>query len=275
MRVLLGVLCLVSAGHCSRILAILPIPVKSHYLVMEPLLQALAARGHQVTVYSSFPQKTPLPNLTDIDISHGRRLHVNNFNYSQMKFLLGNAVKDMHHTMRLTLNDCQEVLNKTRLKYFDYKKEKYDLLITEMFSADCYVHFANRLNVPLVSMVTSLPHPWISDKFGLPDDSAYIPNCLSDLPPDMSLLQRIKNTIILTYAKVMYNSVSNARSQQLAEDYFQERLPWVGDVANNSSLLLVNTYLSLSQSRPLPPNVISVGGIHIKDQQPLPKVQLS
>lgn len=51
-----------------NILAIFPTMAKSHYFDGEALLKGLAADGHQVTVISTYPQKTPIPNFHDYPV---------------------------------------------------------------------------------------------------------------------------------------------------------------------------------------------------------------
>ena len=66
---LLGVLvALFSAAEAANILAIFPFPGRSQYIVVEPLLKALAARGHNLTVISGYPQKQAVPNFRDIAV---------------------------------------------------------------------------------------------------------------------------------------------------------------------------------------------------------------
>jgi glucuronosyltransferase len=51
----------------ARILGLFPLPSFSHFAVPSALLKELANRGHQVTVYSPFPEKSPISNYTNID----------------------------------------------------------------------------------------------------------------------------------------------------------------------------------------------------------------
>ena len=54
-------------AHGAKILGIFPLPGKSHFAVSSVLLKELANRGHQVTVFSPFPEKSPIANYTNID----------------------------------------------------------------------------------------------------------------------------------------------------------------------------------------------------------------
>jgi glucuronosyltransferase len=55
------------ATEGARILGIFPMPAKSHMIVHSALMKELARRGHEVTVFSPFPEKSSIPNFTDIE----------------------------------------------------------------------------------------------------------------------------------------------------------------------------------------------------------------
>jgi len=42
-------------------------PAKSHMTIHSTLLKELARRGHQMTVFSPFPEKYPIQNFTDVE----------------------------------------------------------------------------------------------------------------------------------------------------------------------------------------------------------------
>lgn len=58
----------------------------------------------------------------------------------------------------------------------------------------------------------------------------------------------------------------------LVKPYFGSNIPSTGELEQRISLVLVNTNPVMDYSAPLPENVIPVGGLHIRDPQPLPKV---
>lgn len=59
---------LVQSSIAFKILAIFPTMARSHYFDGEALLKSLAADGHHITVISTYPQKTPIPNFEDYEI---------------------------------------------------------------------------------------------------------------------------------------------------------------------------------------------------------------
>lgn len=65
---------LITATQCANILVFAPMPFKSHFRGFQPLFKELASRGHNLTVVSIFPLKTPMPNYTDIPISINKNI---------------------------------------------------------------------------------------------------------------------------------------------------------------------------------------------------------
>lgn len=66
-----------------------------------------------------------------------------------------------------------------------------------------------------------------------------------------------------------------ADANQIARDFFGPDLPDLEDLARNTSLILVNSHLSINQARPTVPNFIEVGGLHLKEPKPLTEVKLN
>lgn len=54
---------------------------------------------------------------------------------------------------------------------------------------------------------------------------------------------------------------------------FGDNIPTVSELAKKVSLLFVNSHFAYHGSRPLPPQVVEIGGVHIKPLQPIPQVR--
>lgn len=64
-----------------------------------------------------------------------------------------------------------------------------------------------------------------------------------------------------------------AEGDALTRKYLRDdNMPYLGDLLNETSLLLVNTHYSLSGPKPLSPSVIEIGGVHIQEPKPLEDV---
>jgi nucleoside-diphosphate-sugar epimerase len=77
LNVLVIVLSYLYVTDGARILGVFPQPAKSHMTINSALMKELARRGHQVTVFSPFPEKSKIKNYTDIEfkLSYPELLH--------------------------------------------------------------------------------------------------------------------------------------------------------------------------------------------------------
>lgn len=62
------------------------------------------------------------------------------------------------------------------------------------------------------------------------------------------------------------------KSNAVAKNFFGEDLPDLRELAQNTSLFLVNSHFSTNQARPTVPNFIEVAGLHASQPKALPKV---
>jgi hypothetical protein len=65
-NVLITFIACLGATDGANILGIFPMLSKSHMTVHSALMKELARRGHQVTIFSPFPEKYQIQNFTDI-----------------------------------------------------------------------------------------------------------------------------------------------------------------------------------------------------------------
>lgn len=94
----------------------------------------------------------------------------------------------------------------------------------------------------------------------------------SPLEEQPSFLVRLKN-FFLTSLEILYKSIVDTwRLEKLAERVLNDTFSF-GKLEKSISLLFVNEYPLLNQPKPLTPNVIPVGGLHIRKMEPLPGVR--
>lgn len=262
-------LCTVRADG-ARILALIPYNARSHYIVMEPLLLALRDKGHHLTVVSSFPQKPPLANWTDIDLSSTLPPVISNYTLEQIRRDMPTPIHATFFIFKINAHVCDKILRDTRVQVL--LEESFDLVIGEIFGADCFNVIAHKLNTSLISWVTSTMLPWAGDRMGLPDNPSYIPNYFVAYSEHMNFAQRMINTVTMLFTKTAFYFMSEIPSQELAEDIFREKLLTLEEINRKTALVLVNSHFSLTSARPMPPNVVEVGGIHVRPVKPLPQV---
>ncbi|KAL0125380.1 hypothetical protein PUN28_004489 [Cardiocondyla obscurior] len=258
-------ICLFGTIDGARILAIFPYPIKSHYVVYEPLLKALSAKGHEITAVTHFPQKVHLANFTDVDVSSSSMNWTNNravdhFSiWTSFKFMLNSK------------EHCEHVLDRSEVKQIVNAKEHFDLLLSEIFITDCMLGFAHVLNISKIVGVTSTTGlPWLNSIVRNPENPSYIPNFHSSYSDQMSLIERLYNTAVLLISKFVYRIGSDWISYNTAKNYFGYDLPNFDTLRSKISLILINGHPAVSTVRPLAPRVKEIAGIHIPISGPKP-----
>lgn len=173
--------------------------------------------------------------------------------------------------IRFSVDSCEQVLKNPEVLNI-IKNKHFDLLVVEIFASDCFLAVAHKMGIPSIGLVSSVPLPWVNDMVALPENTAYTPIYFFPFSQRMNFFSRLVNTLATVYAKVQYEIKSNWRSQELAGRVLGP-VPPLRSLAQNFSMILVNSHLSLNQIRPSVPQLVEVGGLHIPRTIPkLPKV---
>lgn len=64
----------------------------------------------------------------------------------------------------------------------------------------------------------------------------------------------------------------NRKLDQLVDGQFGPGMPSISELEKHTAIAFVNTNPAFDYPAPLPENVIPVGGLHIQDPKPIPKV---
>lgn len=80
------------------------------------------------------------------------------------------------------------------------------------------------------------------------------------------------NKLSFVFYNHSYDVVSQRNSNIYARKFFGPDLPDLTELAQRTSLFLVNSHFSTNQARPTVPNFIEVAGLHITEPKPLPQV---
>ncbi|KAJ8883309.1 hypothetical protein PR048_015152 [Dryococelus australis] len=254
----------------ARILGVFQFNGKSHFIVFEALMKALAAKGHQVVVVSHFPQKNPVPNYTDIDVSG---IVPNVFDNISMDIALSwKALPMANFIWEYTSETCRKVMDHPKGQALLKSTESFDLVVTEIFGSECTIGFGKKFNAPLVNVISSAAHHWTHSRIGNPDHPAYIPCYFLPYTGKMDFWQRLTNTmhnVLLNIGNTIY---SYNTASLIMQEYFGEDTPSVQELIKNTSLVLVNSHFSINWPRPAVPAFVEVGGMHIPTPKKLPEV---
>ena len=126
-RLLVFLIYFINDSRGLKILAVYPFQGKSHFIVGERLARGLAAKGHQVDVYSHFPLKEPIPNYNDFSLAGSMPQVHNNMSYE--------VINNLDSTKDIIQSFGYPVCNLLGLPIFQKllkNPPKYDVIIVEV-----------------------------------------------------------------------------------------------------------------------------------------------
>ncbi|PSN50534.1 hypothetical protein C0J52_03503 [Blattella germanica] len=263
---------LLTVAYCegAKILALLGVASPSHHIFNTALIRALAKRGHLVTVLS--PDTAEIPNVTYLKIVGPYEKTKEEINYQDF-------IEESPLAMTFTMFDwiidmCEVNLKSSAAQTLLKSTENFDLIITEAAFTDCLYGIIPKFGSPPVVAISAygIP-PWMIDLMGTPENPSYIPNSILPYSEHMTLSERMYNTLITGLSVFLYKYSLIPKSEKLMTEHLKTEQPSYLDIVKNFSIILSNVDLGFDVARPVGPNVIPVGGMHIKAKpDPLPKV---
>ncbi|XP_072388406.1 UDP-glycosyltransferase UGT5-like [Diabrotica undecimpunctata] len=267
------ILCLQTC-HAAKILGIFILSAKSHYSLGNSLLRGLADAGHDVTMISPYEDTLPTQNgsyrsvvLTGFaeryeaamkHLNPFEKPYTNDFTYF-LKFQ-----KVVYPALERTLShsNVQKLIN---------SDETFDVVIVEQFATEAFKALAHHFKAHLVLFSSIAADSKLNYAVGNPTMVSYVPQVDTDFSREMTFSQRLYNTLLYIFeAVVTHYHWLPVQQEGLVRKYFPNS-PSIFELNYNVSLILVNSHESLQPSIPLVPNIIPIGGFHVKKPKPLPK----
>jgi glucuronosyltransferase len=255
----------IPVGDGARILAVETIAGKSHWYFMSSVLRSLTEAGHTVTVFTPFPDGERA-NYTEVDTSRDFPIKLD---MDVMKTIeeFGDPFKLTNLMSMFGRFYCDAVYSNKKLADIISSKarDQYDLLLIEPLGFDCVSYLADALGLPVIY---SIPSPMITFSERLFTGHISNPACVSHLWAGHAVpgtfVQRLTNTALLTYSmvKTKYDQLVTLSTDPRPYDL----APTV-----NPSIIFQNGHYVSESPRPITPNVIYVGGIHLKPAKTIPK----
>jgi glucuronosyltransferase len=249
----------------AKILAVETLGCKSHWNFMSAVLRSLTDVGHSVTVF------TPLTdgdrtNYTEVDLS------------KNFPILMA---KDMRETLNVYRNPIVYMNMKTGLnkRYCDSvygnrqfneiirnRNADFDVIIMEPLSVDCMSYLASTLNLPIIYVIPSPMITYAERMFtGHLSNPAVVSNLLAQQAVPKTFVQRTVNTALLVYSMLV--TTYDEWVLRFTNPRLYDSSPKV-----HPSVIFQNSHYITETSRPVVPNLIDIGGIHLKPSKNIPQV---
>lgn len=255
-----------SPVESERILALAPIAAQSHWNFMKGILRALTDRGHHVTVFTSFPENSR-ENYTVVDMSKELPTYLR-LGVDDAKKQFGGSSHLIRSVSQWSRNSFQSIYDSDVMRKIRAAPTPgFDVVFVEIMASECVSYLSVELNVPLVYVS---PPPLLSyvdrSVIGHHPNPAAVSDTISAYSIPRTFVQRFVNTLSLmyTYGLVQYYNTWNVNEA--------DKRPFDRAVPAKPSIVFSNGHLTIDTARPLPPNVIQIGGIHLSAPRKIPKV---
>ncbi|XP_050316492.1 UDP-glucosyltransferase 2-like [Bactrocera neohumeralis] len=250
--------------NAANILAIFPFPGPSQYICVQAYLKALAARGHEVTVISAFPQKKPLQNFRDISLAE----ILDGYEETIVDVITEerNKWQELNLYYDFFTGGTLSVLKSPKVQELLHSNEHFDLIIVEALQMDAIYALAHHYNALLIGVSTFGTDPTIDELVGNTSPISYVPLPLSQLSDRMNFWQRLQNLWHHLLHQMHMHLFYLPNQAAIYKQYFPNSTADIYAVRKNFSLVLLNQHFAISFPRPYVPNAIEVAGMHISQR---------
>ncbi|XP_065091165.1 UDP-glucosyltransferase 2-like [Ochlerotatus camptorhynchus] len=270
----LTVLSTITAVHGANILCIMTVPSPSHHIWNRVWMEELVDRGHNLTTIT-MDSDISKPNLTYILMENVYPALLEDQGVDYVEMSKESAFKTVFSFLDFYTSVCDGVLKSKGMDVImAYPNAfKFDLVIYDYGCGPCLLPLLHKFNYPpMVSLTPFNNPPYSVDVVGGHKHFAYTPYFALSYDTKMNFLQRAYNTLLNLLSSAYRNFYIVPNVDRLVRSYFKYTdMPYLGDLETRTQLMLVNTNPAMDALEALPPNVIAIGGAHIKEPMPLPE----
>lgn len=264
----------IQSSHCERLLVILPVPLRDHQIVFRPLIESLAKRDHNLTIVTTDPQnfiklateKSDQIELIDLSFTH--RLSVLNMLKNHENMMSGSdMLLTVYHVMRtVAVEELKSPQMQGLLANHTYRaigdEKEYDAVLVDWSGPALMNAFAHKFRAPLIGITPGGAYITTHEVVGNPNHPVAFPSIFMPFSEDLSLFQRVASTIFTLKSRYLYFTEELPKQDEIVKKFFGASTPSIWEIESNADLLLVNSYLTLGNARPVGPTTIHMGGIH-------------
>ncbi|XP_061716027.1 UDP-glycosyltransferase UGT5-like [Cydia pomonella] len=253
----------------AKILYVMPFTARSHYIGMKNLAIELARRGHDVYAITPFREDQHPPTYHQMMVSN-EPVWTRLFDVPPRVFDMMDetfeSFQNIMYKFGFLMNDL--VFESQDVQEFLKQDHKIDVVITEVFFNEGLYMFAHKYQAPLV-LVTTVGNSFKGNFYmGNPLQLSTLYHEYGRTREPLSFFGRLYNLYLCTFDLVMLKFWYFPRLQESTLQYFKdlpEPVPTLEDIAANAAILLLNSHFSMDNAAAYLPNIIEVGGLHIKD----------
>uniref|UniRef100_A0A1A8N0J8 UDP-glucuronosyltransferase n=2 Tax=Nothobranchius TaxID=28779 RepID=A0A1A8N0J8_9TELE len=257
----------------------------SHWVNMNVIIQALHARGHEITVLrpsDTWYIKEDSPHYKAITINSSAGFDKENFGSYVMQTinmrrngssiwsrisLEYDLVRHFDLMTKQVLQMVEDIFENTKFMQ-SLQDANYDVLLTDP-AIGGGVLLGHRLALPLVFNVR-----WTIQGEGhqaiAPSPLSYVPISGSELTDKMTFMQRVKNIIYYVFTCLQILYITEPNYPPFVHRYFGSDVHYM-ELFQAADIWLMRNDFTFEFPRPTMPNIVYMAGFQCKPSKPLPK----
>ena len=257
-----------SLMESAKILGIFHYPSYSHQVVYQRLVKDLADRGHQLTILTADRMNSSHPNITEIYLHSSYEENINFVECRQFFFaqiIISILLAQFKRTERqLNQPEVQELI-------VNHKNYIFDLVILEYLLASPMLGFAELFDCPVIGIsAISIGIP-VHELLGNPINPSIFTEII--LPAQHGRLKFVERFWSFWYyvvgSKIVYHTIVERIMTNQVKKYFVNFTGTMDDLEDRVDLVFVNTHPVLDYIRPITPNTVQLGFMHVEPPKPV------
>ncbi|XP_071053670.1 uncharacterized protein [Onthophagus taurus] len=247
----------------ENILFVNLVPSPSHHIWNEALIEGLLSKNHNVTMIGFYPANIISNNYSILQINDEK--FTENISSTLKNVIDETSVKSILSMWEFIQKSCEFNMNSEEFKaLLNYPKSFFNLLIFDITFSECYLplidHFNNQ---PAIGVTAFGLQTYLNDIIG---ESIQIYTPYYGLPytDKMNLFQRFCS-IFYTTIERLSRFYYLPKLDEINKKVFGENVRKINELGNEISLIFPNDDPILDYPKPNVPNVIQIGGVHLKE----------
>ncbi|XP_064074695.1 UDP-glycosyltransferase UGT5-like isoform X3 [Vanessa tameamea] len=256
-------------SESAKILGVFPTPSISHQVVFRPVMLELAKSGHEVTVITTdpvYPKGQAPENITEIDL--------HDISYEHWKILTErDHGKDPVEFIRFVNDFILELfvkqLKSSEIQKFLRDNRKFDLLFIESCIRPAFV-FSYIYDAPVIEFSSFTGVISSYEAIGAAAHPLIYPNAMHRRIYNLTLWEKITELYTHYTSANIFDKHEEAENKIL-KSILGSDMPDLHDLRQKVRMMFLNVHPIWDFNRPVPPNVLYLGGLHQKPQLKLPE----
>ncbi|CAG9799735.1 unnamed protein product [Chironomus riparius] len=265
-------LIVLQASKASKILGIFPTPSISHQIGFHVLMKDLAARGHELTILTTDAIKIENPNVTQIDLHSAYEVFKREFNFVKISKSDMDEADHIEYFSWITEIFLDEELSHAEVQKLIVDKNKYefDVMIIEHIYYTPMLAFAELYDIPVIGISTTDMFNENHEMIGNSANIVLHPEIMFPFVQGrLNFQERLKCLKYLLKYKFRIQPSHNIKMKRIVEKHFPTVNPDLEKLNNRIEFLIVNAHPVMGYIRPILPNTVQIGFMHIEAPKPL------